>query len=615
MSFASTDTTNKVVFCSAVIGGFAYVGYSFVRHAFDRHPSKRSDDAMRPRSNSSLPAVYLRRLSQTTQTDILMANLESGDKSRIYFRPLSVHERIKELNSKSREFGDTLLAIQGFGGLANAITDKVGATVVPKSLQCSPWTTPRTLSPVHVREHDFGSAMSTDSESSRRTWSSFRSPCRRTVQSTGSSGSPSATSSRKISPVPLPKDELAKDYEVMLEKEKESAVETLSTLSASSAPAQRTLSQSEAKALTALLYIRDESQLQRALNVLREVGCLLRLLYLLTHQNIGVAVAAVTALSNMALNEENIKQCKMGVVLIAGMICGGFDKRGDISPRLQPLLLPCLMALTNMTERVKELQKVQRLGCRLITAAFHTTPTMAMEMALGLEPIDIFVAMAAVNAAMRLKQEETWRRRAVSLWHSEVGPVIPCLHSLLDIHSTTTSLLMTGAPVLLQSLRLLVNLSCNDQMIPCLLAAQGSKRLVYLLNPGTISPTLLLRLVTYLSNLSTATRRLGIDPAHDLPPDEKAPSPDTMYACLFGVNIRDKIRAQAQELVTTEFSEFEDEIRRHAGRLTDALSSPQTTPRQEPSTGLLWQTREEEESDEDEELETPRAPQEDDDDA
>ncbi|CAG0892424.1 unnamed protein product, partial [Cyprideis torosa] len=62
-------------------------------------------------------------------------------------------------------------------------------------------------------------------------------------------------------------------------------------------------------------------------------------------------------------------------------------------------------------ERVKELQKVQRLGCRLITAAFHTTPTMAMEMALGIEPIDIFVAMAAVNAAMRLKQEETWRRR------------------------------------------------------------------------------------------------------------------------------------------------------------------------------------------------------------
>ncbi|CAG0886824.1 unnamed protein product [Cyprideis torosa] len=36
---------------------------------------------------------------------------------------------------------------------------------------------------------------------------------------------------------------------------------------------------------------------------------------------------------------------------------------------------------------------------------------MATEMALGLEPIDIFVAMAAANAAMRLKQEETWRRR------------------------------------------------------------------------------------------------------------------------------------------------------------------------------------------------------------
>ncbi|CAG0890387.1 unnamed protein product [Cyprideis torosa] len=34
-----------------------------------------------------------------------------------------------------------------------------------------------------------------------------------------------------------------------------------------------------------------------------------------------------------------------------------------------------------------------------------------MTMGMGLEPIDIYVAMAAVNAAMRLKQEEPWRRR------------------------------------------------------------------------------------------------------------------------------------------------------------------------------------------------------------
>ncbi|CAG0897226.1 unnamed protein product [Cyprideis torosa] len=56
--------------------------------------------------------------------------------------------------------------------------------------------------------------------------------------------------------------------------------------------------------------------------------------------------------------------------------------------------------------RVRELEKVQRLGLRLITAAFHTTPTMAMEMALGFEAVDIRVAMEAVWAAVQLKKED-----------------------------------------------------------------------------------------------------------------------------------------------------------------------------------------------------------------
>ncbi|CAG0895326.1 unnamed protein product, partial [Cyprideis torosa] len=63
--------------------------------------------------------------------------------------------------------------------------------------------------------------------------------------------------------------------------------------------------------------------------------------------------------------------------------------------------------------RVRELEKVQRLGMRLITAAFHTTPTMAMEMALGFEPVDIRVAMEAVSTAVRLKKEGNWRERVI----------------------------------------------------------------------------------------------------------------------------------------------------------------------------------------------------------
>ena len=64
-------------------------------------------------------------------------------------------------------------------------------------------------------------------------------------------------------------------------------------------------------------------------------------------------------------------------------------------------------------------------------------------------------------------------------------------------------------------------------MVPVLLAARGSKRLVYLIQPAAISPALLLRLVTYLANLSSAALRLDITPK-DFPTEGKAASPDTM---------------------------------------------------------------------------------------
>lgn len=58
--------------------------------------------------------IYFRRLSQTTQTDILLGNLDlSGPAGKVVLRPLTVQERIRELNLRARMFTDTMLAVQG----------------------------------------------------------------------------------------------------------------------------------------------------------------------------------------------------------------------------------------------------------------------------------------------------------------------------------------------------------------------------------------------------------------------------------------------------------------------------------------------------------------------
>lgn len=97
---------NKIAFCSAVVAGFAYVGYSVCRTAFSRRRRGRGDDESPHRS------VFLRRLSQTTQTDGLMGEFFTDGPPKIVLRPKSVQERIRDLNMQARQFASAVTAIQ-----------------------------------------------------------------------------------------------------------------------------------------------------------------------------------------------------------------------------------------------------------------------------------------------------------------------------------------------------------------------------------------------------------------------------------------------------------------------------------------------------------------------
>lgn len=75
--------------------------------------------------------IYFRRLSQTTQTDILLGNLDLDGSGKVVLRPLTVQDRIRELNLKARMFTDTMLAIQATSGPS----PRHSAVPGPRSLQ------------------------------------------------------------------------------------------------------------------------------------------------------------------------------------------------------------------------------------------------------------------------------------------------------------------------------------------------------------------------------------------------------------------------------------------------------------------------------------------------
>ena len=97
-------------FCSAVVAGVAYVGYSLVSNLTEltRRRKRRGQDDGRHR-------IFLRRLSQTTQTDSLLGEIDMEGANKIILRPKSVQERIKELNIRANQFAEAVRAIQSNG--------------------------------------------------------------------------------------------------------------------------------------------------------------------------------------------------------------------------------------------------------------------------------------------------------------------------------------------------------------------------------------------------------------------------------------------------------------------------------------------------------------------
>ncbi|KAJ1520025.1 hypothetical protein ONE63_004255 [Megalurothrips usitatus] len=527
MSAASGDkTVNKVALCSAIFAGFAYVGYSVVRTAFCRKLGRRGECEGYEAGEHRL---YFRRLSQTTQTDVLLGNLDMDTESgRIILRPLTVQERIRDLNCRARMFTDTMLAIQA-GQAAPGQSPKTG----PRSLQCSPWSSPRILSPVDVRT--FLASRSTENLSGLGTGDSGAlrisggdmvlvagSPMhRRWMRRSVRHGTPVSRNSRSPETPRHHDDEMRREAERLLRDDEEEL-----RLRLDAVHRDRVLSPHEAKSLIALLHSSDDALLERTLttiancstftanqDAIREAGGLFRLQNLLQHPKQNIQLAAIKALANLALNQENQKELKDAIPVLLSYILrsdlantqvangdandgGKSHGRSGFGGMSEALLLAALVALTNVA--------------------------------------------------------------VLTDWHDEFYVALHSLYRLID---------NGNAAVKLQSLRLLINLSCNEDMVPSLLAAQAPRKLIYLLDPHT-HEDVLLRVVTLLANLTTAAKQQQLDPTVDLPAEDKAASPDTMYAAIFGVNVHEKVVSKASVLSSQHPNE---DIRFQASKLYEAV--------------------------------------------
>ncbi|XP_037296410.1 uncharacterized protein LOC119189842 [Manduca sexta] len=63
---------------------------------------------------------------------------------------------------------------------------------------------------------------------------------------------------------------------------------------------------------------------------------------------------------------------------------------------------------TKLSTARNKLQQFQRLACTAITGCMKTTPTAALEVLLGLPPLDLFIQQEAASAAVRLKTLKLW---------------------------------------------------------------------------------------------------------------------------------------------------------------------------------------------------------------
>ena len=382
---------------------------------------------------------------------------------RIVLRPKSVQERIRELNVRARQFADAVTCIQGSSSSHPRLHHNGGMT--GRSLQVTPWGSPRMLSPVDIRpiglpedggEVEYPTRFSPSGSPSRhRRWhrvGSLKKPAQQQPSALDSSASHL-------------EDSRLKECERLWSEERQEIMARLPDLLSNTAG--RELSQSEAAHLVAVVLGSSDSAL------------------------ISECLSAAANFAGFSSNQDRLRKAGLLAALPKILVTGSRPARQ------KACAVAANMALNEANH--SEMRLVTVCLVQLLLATPHTSdPAMALS-----------ILSALTNVAV------------LSSWHAEMKPALHRAFALLDeAHWNADGMS-------LQSLKFLINVSCNEEMIPSLLAAEAPSRLIYMLD-AKMPPDALLRVTTLLANLASAAKRLRIRPDLDLPAEDKAAAPDTM---------------------------------------------------------------------------------------
>jgi len=349
-------TANRVALCSAIFAGFAYVGYAVVRTAFGGRRREEINNGFFRNENDVLgleyegdqarargqQRLYMRRLSGSScpapgsRRELAAADIrqvtqqldcaEAGD--RCVLRPLSVRERLREMNLNAMAFADTLLILHGKKPLG------------PRSLHSSPFHSPtRIMSPLDINRQFlmYDSPDNQDQDQDPPTPRLSRRSSRRNL----------ARRSLASSVVNLSEEQQGEAAAVAQTMLADREAELTRRLDGFESSRPRELTPYESRSLVALLHSRDRAKVARTLvtvsncaaftrnqDLLREAGLLVLLPSLLADPDRGVQLAAVRAASNLALNTGNMKEMEQ-VVLVMVL-------KAEEQARCVQILLPTL---------------------------------------------------------------------------------------------------------------------------------------------------------------------------------------------------------------------------------------------------------------------------------
>ncbi|CAL1531359.1 unnamed protein product [Lymnaea stagnalis] len=168
-----------------------------------------------------------------------------------------------------------------------------------------------------------------------------------------------------------------------------------------------------------------------------------------------------------------------------------------------------------------------------------------------IRPFGDAIILSALRPLVNLSSEKTY--------HKMYRNLIPTLYQLLESGTHMAKV---------QSLKVLVNLSLDEDVVPYLLAAKAPPNLIEFLDRPTAND-LILRAVTLIANIHTVIDTLQLTAA-SLPVDEKAASPETMYMALTGIDRLPTLRSKVFRLTRHE----DEDVVYQASKLYNLISEP-----------------------------------------